>query len=163
MATVPVFNIRTQDEVVARMHETRKSDMLGFTAEVLAPYLDVDRVRPFCKPEADLADWKASPLTRESILDEMKDYMSFAWEKAINHRGISASRSVEKMRAWLWLLGDDEAVTFAADDDHYPQYGAPVLLYICERYGFDVPDDEDARRMAKGQRCTATYDCGCGY
>jgi hypothetical protein len=128
--------LRTPAEIVGRIRN--KNDVFGFTGDVLARYLTAEHVREFCKPDADLSSWKTTPLDRETILAEMRDYMTFAWEKCNNQRGLSANRSVLKMAAWLWLLGDDEAVAFAEDDSHYAMYGRPVLTYICQRYGFPI-------------------------
>lgn len=100
-------------------------------------------------------------MNREAILAEMADYMGFAWDKALDHRGLSAGRSVEKIKAWLFLLGDTEAVEFADQDENYPQYGCPVLMYVSQRYGLAVPRDDAAARMASGRHCGADYPCGC--
>lgn len=153
--------MRTQDEIVTRLHATEVRDVFGFERELLAVYLDAAHVRPFCRADADLSDWTALPLTRAAVLEAMRDYMAFAWGKVQDHRGISAGRSVQKMAAWCWLLGDDEAVAFAENDAHYPQYGAPILAFLSERFGFPIPDDDDIQRMRRGERCSATYDCGC--
>lgn len=102
------------------------------------------------------------PLSDDRVRDEMRQYMAeVGWDKVLGHRGISAGRTVEKMTAWLWLLGDDEMVRFAEDDSNYPQYGAPILKAICEKYGFPIPDDPAARRMAVGRRCVPDCDEGC--
>jgi hypothetical protein len=82
--------------------------------------------------------------------------MAFAWGKARDHRGISASRSVEKMRTWVWLLDDPEITA------NYQNYGAPILRAICERYGFPIPDGDDMRRMSEGEPCRDGCDEGCG-
>jgi hypothetical protein len=64
----------------------------------------------------------------------MHDYMSFAWDKANNCRGLSAGRSIDHMKAWLWLLGESE---MAAKIAHFSHYGKPQLRAICERFGWD--------------------------
>ena len=153
--------MRTQDEIAKRAQDS--SGFLCFSPEVLVPFLDFEHAQPFLKPEVTAAEWTPKALTRDAVLAEMREYMAeYGWPKALDHRGISAGRTVEKMTAWMWLLGDDEAVAFAEDSDNYPQYGAPVLKFICERFGFDVPADEQAHRMARGEHCGADYRCGCG-
>ena len=152
--------MRTQQEIVDRMKA--ESSIFAFGSEVLAGYLELEHLRPFCKRDADLADHKPSPLTSEHVLAEMRGYMEFAWGKALGHRSISASRSVEKFAAWLWLLGDDEMFSFAEADSTYAQYGVPVLKAISVKYGFPFPDGPAVARMAQGLPCTAGCVEGCG-
>lgn len=160
--TAPSFTLKTQAEIVAKLSSSRGgSDLFGFRTEVLAAYLTADQVRPFCKLDADLSDWTADPLDRDAVVATMADYMEFAWGKTEHHRDLGASRSVEKMAAWLWLLGDDEAVAYVEDGRHYKQYGAPVLLYICERYGLPIPESEELANMARGLPCRPGCDDGC--
>lgn len=153
--------MKTIEDIANYYREHGIDDILGFIGEVLLPYLPADVFREFAKPDADLSDWKAKPLTVKSVIAEMEEYMEFAWTKVEDHRGISASRSVEKMTAWLWLLEDKEMYAYAKDENHYTNYGAPVLMKICEVYGFAHPDSEGVKRMARGEKCSAGCD-GCG-
>jgi hypothetical protein len=136
--------VRSQDEIVKWLRP--KADLFGFCLEAASPFLDFDHLRPCLRDdlsEEEIAHAKAfetKPLTREALIETMRDYMDFAWEKAIDERGISASRSVEKFATWLYMLGDDQLVLFAEDDDNFPMYGKPVLRRICESYGFAIPD-----------------------
>lgn len=153
--------IKTQDEIVKHYRTTKDEDFFGFAGEVFIPYLDFQPAREFLKPDTSLTaeSWKQYPLTEEGVIGEMKSYMEFAWDKASNHRGLSAGRSVEKMRAWLWLLGNDELIEYA--EEHYQNYGAPILLKICQAYNFPVPDDEGLARMAGRLPCRDDCDEGC--
>lgn len=155
--------MRTPEEI-AKYYETRqRDDFLGFEAGVLIPYLPYELAKPWLKPDSSPEFWgEQPPLTEEGMLETMRDYMAFAWDKALNHRGISASRSVTKMASWLWLLGNDEMVAFCHNDANYENYGAPILKAICDKYGFPIPDDECARRMARGLPCYPGCDMGCG-
>lgn len=154
--------VRSQAEIVEHYRATQKDDVLGFTAEALLLFLDAAQFREFSRPDADLSDWDPQELTRESVLEIMRQYMVFAWEKACGHRGISASRSIAKMAAWLWLLRDDEMAAFATNDANYPQYGVPILKAICDKYDFPIPDDPAVGRMARGLPCCDDCDAGCG-
>lgn len=84
---------------------------------------------------------KCPKLTRKNIIKVMKDYISFAWEKANDKRGISANRSIEHFKGWLWLLGDEEVVEYLKAN--YTPYGKPGLAYICKKYGFRNEDNGD--------------------
>lgn len=154
--------MRTIEEVAARIASIQESDMLGFATGVLVKYLPFDAAKPFLKPEAKAEDW-ITPLSRnrDSVLAEMRDYMPFAWDKAENHRGISASRSVDKMTEWLWMLGEDDLKAFAESSLNYSQYGAPILFRISEALGFPIPEGDGIRRMAKGLPCRDSCDEGC--
>ena len=88
--------------------------------------------------------------------------MPFACEKASGHRGISASRSIEHFRNWLWLLGDDELLEFSGGDNNYINCGAPILKAIADKYRFDWPDDDGLNRMARGEPCVDGCVEGCG-
>ena len=77
---------------------------------------------------------KCPELTRENVIKYMQDYMSFAWEKANDKRGISANRSIDHFKGWLWLLEDEEGIEYLKVS--YAPYGKPGLTYICKKYGF---------------------------
>ena len=152
--------MRTPEEIVAKCQD--KDDWLGFTAQALAPFLAFEQAKPLLKEDASPDNWCApKPLTREAVLADMREYMTFAWDKAWNHRGISAGRSVTKMEAWIWLLGDD-AVLKGVESTSYENYGAPKLALICQTYGFPVPDEEGIRNMIAGKPCCPDCDQGCG-
>lgn len=157
--------MRTQDEIVARMEALKADDMLGFAREVLLVYLDFDHARPFIKSETTREQWDvASPpadRTDEGALKETREYSAFAWEKVSNHRGISASRNIDKMPAWAWLLGRDDLIDDAMAVG-YAQYGAPQLRVLCEGLGFAMPNDEALARMAEGRPCRPGCEEGCG-
>jgi hypothetical protein len=75
---------------------------------------------------------------------------------------ISASRSVEKLTEFAWLLGRDDVVA-AMDEAGYAQYGVPKLFAFAKGFEVEPPESDDLARMSRGERCSATYECGCGY
>src|SRR3990167_8430100 len=156
--------MKTQGQIVEYYRHNKEEDFLGFAGEVLLCYLDFDHAKEFLKPKTYSDEWNTDvyPLTREKLLADIKDYMAFAWGKVENHRGISASRSVEKMEAWLWLLEDEKTLSFAKNEANYKNYGAPVLKKICEVYGFAIPDSKEIQNMTRGERCCVDCDEGCG-
>lgn len=153
--------MRTFEEIVAKCRDTESS--FGFHLEVLVPYLPFEYAKEFLQDTVVEEEWnsKIIPLTEENLKGDMGDYMEFAWGKVIDHRGLSASRSIEKMVEWCWLLGDDESVAFAEEDKNYAMYGAPILNFICKKHGFPIPDEgEQLERMINGEPCHE--DCyGC--
>ena len=162
LAALCFEEMRTPAEIVERVRATRAADVFGFKAEVLVPRLPFAEAREWLKPEVTEESWSADPTDRAPLLSEMHDYMSFAIEKVLYHRGISAQRSVEKFEEWVWLLGDEPV------DAGYTNYGAPILRAICERYGWDwrsrvsAPSLEAFERMSEGQRCHPECREGCG-
>ena len=129
---------RTQDEIVRRIEERKSHDVLGFERSDYIPRLDYQHAKPYLKEGTTAEEWAQSTADVMDPLEEAKDYMDFAWEKANGERGISASRSISHFIAWVWLSGDDE---FASElermesSDFYP-YGKPILRRICEKYGW---------------------------
>jgi hypothetical protein len=148
--------IRTLEEVRARYADPDRQhrDMLGFGSEVLGVHL----------PEGWQAghedNHKQHPLTEAYLLKAARDYLNFAFDKAIDHRGISASRSVTKLREWLWLLGFDEIVAFCDDGRNYTNYGVPILKRVAA--ALDVPLPNEIAAWPDGAPCTPHCASGCG-
>jgi len=139
--------MRTQEEIVTRFHERRKGDLLGFEIHEYLPYLDYEHAKPFLKKGVESKDWgqeKAAPV------EKIKDYMSFAWEKANGCRGISAGRSLQHMVAWLWLDGQDKFLKEWHDLEDYEYYGKPQLVAICQLYGINWKQLDDGVRTNVG-------------
>jgi len=88
------------------------------------------------------------------------EYLEFAIGKIQGHRGISAGRSVDKLREMAWLLGRDDVMA-AMDKADYQNYGAPKIKAFAEGMGLPWPDDEDLARMALGYPCTDDCEGGC--
>ena len=133
---------RTQDEILARIKERKPDDFFGFEVSEYVPFLDYKYAKPFLKPEVTREEWDKDRITDPVFL--IKDYMPFAWEKANGCRGISASRSLSHMVAWLWLAGEDELAK--ATDGDYNHYGKEKLIKICEHYGLDWKQWDDGIR-----------------
>lgn len=134
---------RTNKEILARIEAVADRDWIGTMRGDLVSRLSFEDAKPFLKDDASATDWgEPRPRDREGILAEMLDYMPFAWEKANNNRGISASRSLEHMSAWLWLLGHDAAADQVL---RYDLYGKPRLRAICEAFEWDWRQWDDGR------------------
>lgn len=155
--------VKTQEEIVQYYRQYQYDDFLHFTGDVLVRFLTVEQAAEFLRTDTDFSKWQPKELTETNIISQMRDYMEFAWGKVESHRAISAGRSVEKMKAWLWLLGDEEMWNFADNRNNYPQYGAPILKAICEKYGFEMPADGWwFENMTTGKPCHPRCDNGCG-
>lgn len=156
---------RTQDEIVARVRDIADEDLFGFAREVLIAALDeaaMRRLFPDINPNLPLA----APVEPDTELAARR-YLEFAVGKIIDHRGISASRSVSKLTEYAWLLGRDDVVA-AMDAAGYVQYGAPQVRAFAEGMGWpfaelssDPRDRESLERMSAGDPCHDGCEDGC--
>jgi len=135
--------MKTQNEIVAKVEEIKSEDIFGFKTNDLLEFLDFEHAKPYLIEGATEDQWEQGTLARENILKKMEDYMSFAWEKANNCRGISAGRSLAHYTVWIWLIGDEEKF---GDLENYNYYGKDNLIKICEEYGWDSDQWDDGKR-----------------
>lgn len=165
--------MRTQDEIVSRITESQaKASLFNFESDVLIDALDFEHAKPYLKEGTTAEQWNVEreadgygrklrfPLLREEDLKAAaSDYLKFAWSKAQDHKGLSASRSVDKMTAFCWLLGHDVQ---KIEEAEYAQYGCPQLKVVAELLGEPLPTDSDLLRMMDGQPCYDGCESGCG-
>lgn len=148
---------RSEQDVIARMHEVLLNS-LGWEVDVLLDYLNFDAAKPFLRDEVTREQWEAPlgefagyggptdavrpvALTDSAhMLTAAEKYAEFGWGKIAGECSVSASRTIDKMRGWLWLLGWDPAEIIDSRD--YGDYGAPQLTAVCEVLGFSTPKDE---------------------
>ena len=137
--------MRTDEEILARIKEVERNDWLGTERGDLIEVLPFENVKPFLEEGVTEEEW--TPLARDpdSVKARMLDYMPFAWEKANDCRGISASRSMSHFAAWTWLIGED-----FGNLQKYEFYGKPNLVAICERFGWDHKQWDDGERTNTG-------------
>lgn len=160
--------MRTQEEIKNRIKEVEQDDFFGTQTNDLIECLDLEQAKDMLKPEG-YEEEKAKPEKERAIRihtdDEIKkrivDYLDFAWDKASGHRGLSANRSIDHFKAWVWLIGDDEALAFLNDEKNYPRYGAPMLKYLSERFGYNRTLDSVEQSMADGESCRPYCRDGC--
>lgn len=77
-------------------------------------------------------------LTRENILQNLKDDVEFGFEKALNQQGPSAGAMHEVVSMWNWILEEG-----LEDFDEYAQYGLPLFKATAVKYGFNNPIGDD--------------------
>lgn len=85
-----------------------------FRFEDLVLFLPYEYAKEFLKPEVTEIEWEKDVLSldKELITNKIIDYLPFAFEKAEDERGLSAMRSIEYLKAWLFLFGDTESLEF---------------------------------------------------
>ena len=126
--------LRTQEEIIQRIKANEKNLFFTMTAGDLMKYLPFDIVKEYLEEGLTPSDWKMFILTKASVIAEMVEYLPFAFMKAEDQRGLSASRSIQHILNWLWLIKDYEMFEFANDDDNYFEYGRPILNKVKAKY-----------------------------
>lgn len=135
---------RTPEEIMQRMKDNR--GLFDFSSEILVEYLPWEMAKASYKEEYQ-KEVDSGTKTYVQITDlyegvqDMLDYMVFGWMKALDQRGISASRTINKVAAWLWLFGRDDLRRLVEDDDIYNPYGAPALIELNKALGIESPED----------------------
>jgi len=130
--------MKTQQEILNRIEERKDNDFLGFEVSEYVDFLELKNAKEYLKKGVGEKKWNKvdKKPTRANIVKIMKDYMSFAWDKANNMRGISANRSIDHYTAWLWLLGDEKLRTKFKETE-YEHYGKEKLIVICEHLNWN--------------------------
>lgn len=160
--------MKTTEEIlerVTRIASGDEPDFFGVKSEILLVSLPYEQVKAYLKDGITRADWAGHVKNEEAQLKDATEYIEFALGKAMNHRGLSANRSVERFATWAWLLGTPEQADAVARAG-YGQYGVPVLREFAER--FDLLPTYEAlmnpylRRMEEGLTCMDGCEEGCG-
>ena len=156
------ISVRTVAEIVERIKSIQaEGRFFEFETDTLAEFLPETEGRAVGFAPSDGQEWTSTPLTRDAVIAAMADYSDHAWCKVEDHRGLSANRSVDRFRAWVWLLGDD-AVLEQFESAGYAQYGAPKLAVACEAYGVPIRQGAAIQNMIAGRPCEPHCDMGCG-
>ena len=141
---------RTQEKIRDRikwLSEEQFRDFFGAARGDLVEFLTFENAKEFLRSDVTEENWKDAykPATLENIKIAVADYMPFAWEKANGCRGISAQRSIDHMKAWLWLTGDDKLMEdFEAVQ--YEHYGKEKLIFVAEHFRLDWSGWDDGVR-----------------
>lgn len=107
-------------------------------------------------PEAlEKAAAEVQPYTVGHVLAQLERDVSFAFSKALNKRGISASLMSSVLHMWMIVLQDEELIEYTNTESSYPQYGLPIIKAVAIRYGFpnEIGDDDGDEYK---------YSCECG-
>lgn len=116
---------------------------------VYIPYEHWNKLGLELKPGIDPSEIKTLDLTEENILKDLEHDLAFAFDKALDQRGISSSLMYNVIKMWLWVL-DDELYKC----DEYAMYGLPLYKKVAVKYGFDNPIGDDYGNEA----CYASQD-----
>lgn len=126
---------RTQGQIVARIEEIAEEDAFGWSRELLIDYLDFEHAKPWLNEDVTAGQWEAAQTKHGSLEVLARGYLAFAIDKINDERGISASRSVDKLTHMAWLAGRDDIVT-AMDAAGYEPYGEPKVQAFADGMGW---------------------------
>lgn len=155
---------RTQEEIITQIDEIAKDDTFGFQTDVLISALDFENAQSLLVSEITADKWATVRI--HDCVSAAQDYLVFAINKIVNHRGLSAIRSVDTLSTYAWLLGRDDVVSAMADAE-YTNYGAPKIKVFAQLMGWPWPGDVtetkqmQLERMANGMSCTDHCSMGC--
>lgn len=159
--------IRSHEEIAARIELVKGDDFLGTEVGDLMIHLPFEQAKTWLKDDAFQADFDEVAAAEADVQKVATAYLDFAVGKAVNHRGLSAGRSVSHFRAWLWLiLPDDQFDLF--ENAEYSQYGVPKIKAAAQLLDAEsvwdamVKIDPELARMAEGDMCRPGCDEGCG-
>lgn len=143
--------MRTVEEIRARLEVAREADFFGVALNDLAMYL------PEHIPQNLTLE---PPPTMEQAKQLIAEYLPFAFEKAEDHRSLSAMRSVLHIINWAWLGEMPNLLAFAESEDNYTNYGVPILKRAALEVGVPLPTFIEF--WIDGEPCTHSCDQGCG-
>lgn len=130
--------MRTFEEIIKRIEEIEDPMSFGFEKYDLIEFLPFEHAKKFLDSTVTEDNWKPNNYTIDVVVDIIKDYLPFAFEKALYKRGLSASRSMDHMRAWLWLACEDDLLKKLDYLHYYTDYGLSNLHRIKDHYGIEV-------------------------
>lgn len=136
--------MHTQEQILQRIEDIKSTDFSGAERGDLIDFLNFDNAKKFLKKGVTEDQWKTKSLTEESIKHEVAKYLPFAWKKANDMRGFSANCSIDHMKAYAWLLGDD--ILKRLENIEYEHYGKEMLVFMSDLVGFDWKSHDNGER-----------------
>lgn len=124
---------RTSAEIFARAQAA--DDPFSWAQELLLSYCDYETVLPLLHDGVTAEDWAKNADDPAKVGEAARSYYLFALGKIAAERGISAERSVIKLREYAWLMGRDDVIA-AMDAAPYPEYGAPKVAAFGQLMGY---------------------------
>lgn len=88
------------------------------------------------------AEWVPEEYTRENVIKRLESDLAFAFEKALNKRGLSEGMMFSVIKMWMWVLDEHEDLVNWSGDN-YAMYGLPLFKAVALRYNLDNPIGDD--------------------
>lgn len=99
-------------------------------------YCDVQTLNEHGYKLNDGVVWEQKEWNEETILENLKSDLDFAFEKALDKRGISSACMYEVIKMWNSVLDIELPETYA-------QYGLPYFKATALHHGFENPIGDD--------------------
>lgn len=135
--------MKTKEQVLKAIKSGRESRCAIFDSRDyarLCEFFSVDEWPHFGFELKKVDAIPPSPIkwTKKNILVKLKSDLGFAFEKALNRRGISSNLMYEVIKMWMWILEDELQY-----HDEYAMYGLPLYKAVALKYGFEnfIGDD----------------------
>lgn len=133
----------TRERVIQEIKAGRKAAAFDgrdfMRLAVFFPASDLDTFGCAMKEGMKPEDKQVLDLTRENVIEVLSEDLSFAFEKALHKRGLSANAMYGVIITWLWVLDDP-----LQDFPEYAHYGLPLFRAVALKYGLPNPIGEDA-------------------
>lgn len=133
------------DISAAKKAADNSEDFLGFEREVAVNFLPFKEGKQYYKKDyiTKVEEGTIKYVYVEDVAEgaqDFLDYMVFAWMKALNKRGISSLRSINKLSTWMKILSRPDIAKILEDNLLYASYGRPALKKACELLGIKYPE-----------------------
>ena len=132
--------VKTKEQILNAVKDGKDSQCMdGRDFSRLAGFFPTADLKFFGFELKDGAKHEPEKLTEETVKKQLKSDLEFAFEKALDCRGISSIFMYEVVKMWMWVLDDD-----LADFDNYTMYGLPLYKAVAVKYGFNnkIGDDK---------------------
>jgi len=126
---------KTNEEIDEKIQELCKIYLMGSSiVENLILFLDYEFAENYVKFTE--ITWKdiQEPYTYENIQKNIYDLLVYARRKAKRQQSFHLGRTIREIIDYLWLLGDDEMIQFAADPMNYINDCQSILRKLRETY-----------------------------
>ena len=131
----------TQAQVIEAVKDGRGSDTLdGRDYGRLALFFPVADWHVFgCSLKEGAEPSEPTPWTEDEVKKQLAEDLAFAFEKALNKRGLSAGMMHSVVKMWMWVFEDE-----LQHMEEYAQYGLPFFKAVALKYGLpnEIGDDD---------------------
>lgn len=110
----------------------------GWTKRMMQfmPYEELEKYGYKLSEDIDPSTYKPKEWTEENLMDQLKEDVDFAIEKAINHRGISAGLMNDVLISWCIVLEN------GLENTPYGWYGDKLIKALNEKYNLGYNMDK---------------------
>lgn len=131
--------MKTQDQILEAIRNGKSSEAIdGRDFARLADFFPTRDWHLFgFSLKADAIAPEPKEWTHENVLAQLQKDLAFAFEKALDERGISASCMYQVVKMWMWVL--DDPLQYHSD---YAPYGLPLLRAVAASH--NLPDPSGA-------------------